>query len=213
MVQEEYKIPHKIKVLISIDLGQDELVLGLEDLKDLGILHPEFPRTMPDKRREGAPIYNVKYNSIKGDQWCEQMEMKEQREERESSRGVLLYLEERYEQVNEKISNFDFFQEKIQLVLDKYIDYRETGMKLVKDLLDQKIIAYCGDSRSEWCAHAHFVKKLGRVPLALRLVVDFSYLNDCLIRGQPQVFPTGKEIRQQLNPERVVWVCMTQAGW
>ena len=178
------------------------------------------------------------------------MEMKEQTEERERARGVLLYLEERYEQINEKISNFDSFPEEIQLVLDKYINvfdtklrksmnvepvrlnvregsipracyscrptpahYRETGMKLVKDLLDQKIIAYCGDSRSEWCAHAHFVKKLGGVPLALRLVVDFSYLNDCLIRGQPQVFPTGKEIRQQLNPERVVWVCMTQAGW
>ena len=66
MVQEEYKIPHKIKVLISIDLGQDELVLGLEDLKDLGILHPEFPRTMPDKMREGAQISNVQYKEISG---------------------------------------------------------------------------------------------------------------------------------------------------
>ena len=52
-------------------------------------------------------------------------------------------------------------------------DYKETGMKLVKDLLDQKIITYCGNSRSEWCAPAHFVKKPGRVPLALCLVVDF----------------------------------------
>ena len=66
MVQEEYGIPHKIKVLISGDLGQDELVVGLEDLKDLGILHPEFPRTMPDKRREGAQISNVQYKEISG---------------------------------------------------------------------------------------------------------------------------------------------------
>ena len=49
MVQEEYGIPHKIKVLISRDLGKDELVVGLEDLKDLGILHHEFPRTLPEK--------------------------------------------------------------------------------------------------------------------------------------------------------------------
>ena len=39
-IQEEYGTPHKIKVLISRDLGQYELVVGLEDLKDLGILHP-----------------------------------------------------------------------------------------------------------------------------------------------------------------------------
>ena len=43
--------------------------------------------------------------------------------------------------------------------------YKETGMKLVKDLLDQKNIARCGDSRSEWWAPAHFVEKPGRVPL------------------------------------------------
>ena len=30
--------------------------------------------------------------------------------------------------------------------------------------LDHHIVKYCGDSRSEWCAPAHFVKKPGRVP-------------------------------------------------
>ena len=68
MVQEEYGLSHKIKVLVSKDLGQVELVVGLEDLKDLGILHPEFPRTIPDKRREGAQIHKMQYNSIRGDQ-------------------------------------------------------------------------------------------------------------------------------------------------
>ena len=52
--------------------------------------------------------------------------------------------------------------------------YRDTGMKLVYDLLDQNIIEYWGNSRSEWCAPAHFVENPGRVPLALRLVVYFS---------------------------------------
>ena len=50
MVQKEYGIPHKIKVLILSDLGQDKLVVGPEDLKDLGILHPEFHRTLTEKR-------------------------------------------------------------------------------------------------------------------------------------------------------------------
>ena len=101
MIEEEFGMPHKISVLISRDLGHDELVVGLEDFKVLGILHHEFPRTRPEKRREDAKKVNVQYKSIRGDQWSEQMEVKEQRDKRERARCVLLYLEERYEQVNE----------------------------------------------------------------------------------------------------------------
>ena len=78
----------------------------------------------------------------------------------------------------------------------------------MQDLLDQRIIQRCGASRSEYCAPAHFLEKPGRVPLALCLVVDFTRLNEQLIRDQPQVFPTGEEIRQQLGPDCCVWICM-----
>ena len=50
MVQEKHGLPHRIKVLVSKDLGKDELVVGLEDLKDLNILHKEFPKTLPEWR-------------------------------------------------------------------------------------------------------------------------------------------------------------------
>ena len=169
----------------------------------------------------------------------------EVKEKRERARGVLLYLEERYEQVGEKITNFDSFPEEIKVVLDKYIDefdtklsksmnvepvqlnvreeskpyacytcrptpahYRETGRKLAQDLLDQRIIERCGASRSEYCAPAHFVEKPGRVPLALRLVMDFTRLNEQLIRNQLQVFPTGEEISPELGADCKVWICM-----
>ena len=111
MVQEEHGFPHKIKVLVSKDLGKNELVVGLEDLKDIGILHKEFPKTLPERRREDAKQFNVQYNSIRGDQWNEQMEVKEKRER---ARGVMLYLEERYKQVDEKITNLDSFPEEIK---------------------------------------------------------------------------------------------------
>ena len=78
----------------------------------------------------------------------------------------------------------------------------------MQDLLDQCIIERCGASRSECCAPAHFVEKPGRVPLALRLIMDFTRLNEQLIRDQPQVFPTGEEIRQQLGPDCKVWICL-----
>ena len=78
----------------------------------------------------------------------------------------------------------------------------------MQDLLDLRIIERCGASRSEYCSPAHFVEKPGRVPLALRLVMDFTCLNEQLIRNQPQVFQTGEEIRQQLGPDCKVWICM-----
>ena len=78
----------------------------------------------------------------------------------------------------------------------------------MQDLLDQRIIDRCGASRSEFCAPSHFVEKPGRVPLALPLLVDFTCLNEQLIWDQPQVFPTGEEIRQQLGADCKVWMCM-----
>ena len=141
-MQEELGFPNKIRVLNLKDLGKDELVIGLEDLKDLGILHQEFSKTLPEKRRKDARQGNVQFNSIRGDQWSQQMEVKEKMEERETkrggqwsehmevkeereerarARGVLLSLEETYKQVDEKICNFDSFPEEIKVVLYKYI--------------------------------------------------------------------------------------------
>ena len=111
MVQAKLGLPHKIRVLISKDLGQDELVVGLEDLKDLGILHREFPKTLPEKRKENIKQVIVQYNSIRGDKLSEQMEVNEKSEERARGRGILLYLVETYEQVDEKINKFDSFPE------------------------------------------------------------------------------------------------------
>ena len=59
MVQAMLGLPHKIRVLISKGLGQDELVVGLEDLKDLGILHREFPKTLPEKGEKLSDRYTL----------------------------------------------------------------------------------------------------------------------------------------------------------
>ena len=91
---------HTKKVLVSKDLGPDELVVGLEDLKDINILHKEFPKTLPEWKREDARQVNAQYNSIRGDQWNEQMEVQEKRKR---ARGVLLHLKEQYEAVDKKI--------------------------------------------------------------------------------------------------------------
>ena len=177
MVQEKEGLPLKITVLISKSLGEEELVIGLSDLKDMHILHKDFSRTLPEFRIETKYSKPSQYNTMRGDQWFEQEQQREARGGRERARGVLLYVEERYEQVDEKITGFDSYPEEIKVILDKYINvfdtklrksmnvepvqlnvkegskpyacfscrptpvhYRETGAKLVQDLLHQQII-------------------------------------------------------------------------
>ena len=50
-VEEEYGHPYNIQVLVSKNLGKEEMVVKLKDLKALGILHKDFPRTMPHIRK------------------------------------------------------------------------------------------------------------------------------------------------------------------
>ena len=85
----------------------------------------------------------------------------------------------------------------------------ETADKLIVDLMAQGVIEEAGDTRSEWGSPAHFVQKAGRVPLAVRLVCDFTNLNSYLTRDQPATFPTGDDIRKQLGAECQVWAL----GW
>ena len=59
MVQEEHGLPHKIKVLVSKDLGKNELVVGVEDLKDIGILHREFPKILPEIMRNKTKAFQI----------------------------------------------------------------------------------------------------------------------------------------------------------
>ena len=79
--------------------------------------------------------------------------------------------------------------------------------KLVDGLLYQIIIGRSGDKMSIWCAPAHFVEKPNRVPLAVRIVVDFSHLNSCRICDKAHVFTTGEKIIQQLGADCCVWIC------
>ena len=86
--------------------------------------------------------------------------------------------------------------------------YMETTDKLIADLIAQGVLEESRDTRTEWCSPGHFVQKPSRVPMALRLVVDFTGLNSYLIRDQAATFPTGDDIRKQLGPDCKVWMCM-----
>jgi hypothetical protein len=59
----------------------------------------------------------------------------------------------------------------------------------VADLLVQEVIGVSGNMRAEWVLPPHFVAKPNRLPLALRLVVDYMRLNVCLVCNKAAVFP------------------------
>ena len=75
--------------------------MGLEDLKSMKILHKDFPETLPEFQTEKSKtkerLNNFKNNSIRGDQCAEHLGLKDKRER---ASKVMLYLEERYEQVD-----------------------------------------------------------------------------------------------------------------
>ena len=98
----------------------------------------------------------------------------EVKEKRERARGVLLYLEERYEQVDEKLTNFDSFPEEIKVVLDKFIDVFDTklrkGMNVELNVREGSKPYACFSCRA---TPAHY-REAGR-----KLVQDL--LNQCII--------------------------------
>ena len=54
VMKEKDGWPLKIDVMVSNGLGEGELVVGLEELKELHILYKEFPRTLHEFRRSKA---------------------------------------------------------------------------------------------------------------------------------------------------------------
>ena len=101
-VRELSGIPSYFQVLVSRDLGEDDMVVGIDELKTLHILHADFPRTLPEYRR-----------AYMGNHVCLHMPVQkdEEREcDKERASRVLLYLEDRYEfedtRIKPQYSNF-----------------------------------------------------------------------------------------------------------
>ena len=236
-VREMTVIPSCFQVLISRDIGKNDMVIGIDELKTLHILHQDFPKTLPEFGRAYSGNHVHLHMPVVKDDEVEC--------ERERASGVLLYLEDSLYIVDNRIKNLEKFPVVIQEVLSKYcnvfdttinktmnipdaelnlvdgykptrcytcrptpLHYMEMADKLIADLMAQGVIEEAGDTRSEWCSPAHFVQKVGRVPLALCLVCDVTNLNSYLTRDQPATFPTGDDIRKQLGAECQVWACI-----
>ena len=56
------------------------------------------------------------------------------KEERERASKVMLHMEERYKQVDEKITNFDSFPVEIKDMLEEYVDVFDTKLKKIMNV-------------------------------------------------------------------------------
>ena len=100
-VREMAGIPSCFQVLVSKDIGKDDMVIGIDELKTLHILHQDFPRTLPEFRR-----------AYRGNHVCLHMPVvkdEDQECEKERASSVLLYLEDRYDKEDNRIKDLEKF--------------------------------------------------------------------------------------------------------
>ena len=98
------------------------MVIHLEDLKTLHILHSD---TFPEFRR-----------SYTGQHFCNNIaEGKDEEREcdKERARGVVLYLEERYEEENNKFKDLGSFPKEIRDVFNDFTDVFDTKLRKSMD--------------------------------------------------------------------------------
>ena len=130
-VRENMGIPIVFKVLVSKSLGNGEMLIGIEDLKTLHILHQDFPKTLPKYRRSYMGQHVCNHSAAAKDE--------EEECEKERARGVLLYLEERYEKEDNRIKDLHKFPEEIREVLNKFADVFDTSLKKCMNVPDAQL--------------------------------------------------------------------------
>ena len=132
-VRETEGISSCFQVLVSKDIGNDELVGGIDELKTLHILHKDFPKIIPEYRR-----------TYMGNHVCLHMPVEKDEEkecEKERASGVLLYLEDRYNNNNmdNRIKDLEKFPFVIQDVLNKYSNVFDTTIKKTMNIPDAEL--------------------------------------------------------------------------
>ena len=129
-VREMEGIPSCFQVLVSTSVGKDEMVVGIDDLKT----YTFFTKTsIPEYRR-----------TYMGKHVCLQMPVEKDEEkecEKERASGVLLYLEDRFNNNNmdNRIKNLEKFPVVIQDVLNRYSNVFNTTIKKTMKVPDAEL--------------------------------------------------------------------------
>ena len=187
----------QIDVLVSDDIGSDELLLSWQNLITLRVLRPDFPSPMPEED-------TMRCNKVTSPA------------QEDGSNAKMEALHSEFEDVfSDKLmpgKRIDMAPVDIQLVegakpkafyqCRQYpIHMAEEAEELVAKLVANKVLQKC-DEPTEWCAPSQIVPKPNGQ--GVRLVTNYSWINQFIKRP---VMPdlTVTEVRQRIKPESKVF--------
>ena len=165
---------------------QNEIIVGQEDLKSLGVISQQFP----------TPIFVVpedRYSAMRDKLIKEHPEVitDELPEESMDTGCVSMKIH---------LTPGEKTPFRISTAREVPLHWREKAEKIIKKLIDGKVIIQQEDP-TEWCAPGFFVaKKNGD----LRLVIDYMRLNK-YVKGPVHTFPSTQEMLSGIDPDSKVF--------
>ena len=189
----------KITVLVSDDIGNDEMLLSWQDLIKLRVLPENFPCPRPDGEDEEE---NGK---------CSRAAQSPQNQ----SNPGMESLHAEYAEVfaDRLLPGKRINMEPVEIELEEWAKPRavshcrqfplhlaEQAEELVSSLVQNKVLEKY-DGPTDWCAPSHIVEKPNG---GVRLVSNFSYINQ-FIRRPVMPDMTVAEVRQRISPESKVF--------
>ena len=187
----------KIDVLVSDDIGSDELLLSWQDLITLRVLRPDFPSPLPEEE-------TVKCNKVTGQAQKDGVNVKMEalHHEFEDVFSDRLMPGKRINMAPVDIQLEEGAKPKAFYHCKQYpLHMAEEAEELVAKLVANKVLEKC-DQPTEWCAPSQIVPKPNGQ--GVRLVTNFQYINQYVKRP---VMPdlTVTEVRQRIKPESKVF--------
>ncbi|WP_416879625.1 reverse transcriptase family protein, partial [Litorimonas sp.] len=197
-----------VKFLVCENMTSEVLV-GVGDLLNLGIISQDFPK-MPDLLDDEE----IECLRVEKEESEDKLDY-QTAEEKELVRKLKLKYKEVFIQTLDKNKTISKGPVEIKLrpgttpyqllnARTTPIHFRTRAAKLTKELLESEVIRRVTEAR-EWTSPAHFVTKPGTD--TLRLVTDYRRLNDTVIRPVTP-FPSPGDIMKRIQPGSLIFCSM-----
>ena len=192
----------RVSVLVSDDIGNDDMLLSWKDLVTLRVLPENFPAPMPEEvgseceEATNAACYRVVQGGAKLNAKMEALH-----EEFAEVFSDRLLPGKRIKMEPVEIELVAGAKPRAISHCKQYpLHLAEQGEELVAKLVKNRVLERY-DGPTEWCAPSHIVEKSGG---GVRLVSNYSYINQFIKRP---VMPdmTVAEVRQRINPASKVF--------
>ena len=184
----------KLTVLVSDDIGNDEILLSWQDLIKLRVLPDNFPCPRPDGEGEDGNETCSRTVQSSGDQTNPRMESLHAEYAEVFSDRLLPGKRINMEPVEIELEE-DAKPRAVSHCKQFPLHLADQAEELVDTLVKNRVLEKC-DGPTDWCAPSQIVEKQNG---GVRLVSNFSYINQFIKRP---VMPdmTVNDVRQRISP-------------